>query len=118
MKKFKVVIFCLLLAEIAQAKNLTQLELNQTSRQNFESADSKLNKAYKKLMSVLEKDRKKELKKVQLAWLKFRDLNAEFNSNQYKGGSMASMIYSQKLKEMTEKRTAELIEMYLELSTL
>jgi uncharacterized protein YecT (DUF1311 family) len=111
------VIFCILIANIAQAKDLTQADLNQAASQHYSSSDFMLNKAYKQLMGVLEKDRKEELKKAQEAWLKFRDLNSNFISDGYKGGSIAPLIHSQALIEITQNRTAELTRMHLEAIT-
>jgi len=117
MNKLKVIIFCILVTGIAQAKDLTQLDLNQAAQQHFEATDFMLNKAYKNLMSVLDKDMKVELKEAQKAWLKFRDLNSNFCSDQYKGGSIAGLIYVQSRIEMTQNRIAELTKMHLEFIT-
>jgi uncharacterized protein YecT (DUF1311 family) len=117
MKRAKIVIFCILMLNIAQAKDLTQADLNQAASQHYSSSDFMLNKAYKQLMGVLEKDRKGELKKAQEAWLKFRDLNAKFIANGYKGGSIAPLIQYQALIELTQNRTAELTKMHLEAIT-
>lgn len=117
MNKLKVIIFCILVAGTAQAKDLTQLDLNQAAQQHFESVDFMLNKAYEKLMGVLEKDMKTELKEAQKAWLKFRDLNSKFCSDQYKGGSISGLIYVQARIEMSQNRTAELTKMHLDFTT-
>ena len=117
MNKLKVIIVCMLLAGTAQAKDLTQSDLNQAASQQFDSADFMLNKAYQKLVAVLDKDMKKELKEAQKAWLKFRDLNSKFRSNQYKGGSLSGLIYIQARIEMTQNRTAELTKTLLTFTT-
>ena len=117
MNKLKVIIFCVLVAGTAQAKDLTQLDLNQAAESHFKSADFMLNKAYDQLMGVLEKDMKAELKEAQKAWLKFRDLNSNFCSDEYKGGSLSGLIYVQKRIEMTQNRTAELTKIHLKFIT-
>ena len=119
MNKIKVIMFCVLFMGTAKAKDLTQLDLNQAAKQHFEATNFMLNKAYKQLMEldILDKDMKAKLKKTQKAWLKFRDLNSNFCSNEYKGGSLSGLIYVQKRIEMTQDRTAELTKIHLKFIT-
>jgi uncharacterized protein YecT (DUF1311 family) len=118
MNKLKLVILCILVAGVAEAKDTTQADLNVNANQTFKSADFMLNKAYNQLMNILDsKEMKNELKEAQKAWLEFRDLNAKFRSDEYKGGSISPMIYSQALTEMTRNRTEALTMMYLDFTT-
>jgi uncharacterized protein YecT (DUF1311 family) len=117
MKKITILLATVLLTVSVNAKDLTQFDLNQASKQHYEASDFMLNKAYKKLMGALEKNRKAKLKSAQEAWLKFRDTNSEFVSSAYEGGSMAPLIHSQALINITENRTAQLMKMYLNATT-
>lgn len=118
MNKLKAVIFCLLLANASYAADLTQADLNKAAEQQRDSADFMLNKAYEQLMGALEeKEAKADLKAAQKAWLKFRDLNAKFAADQYKGGSLAALTQSQSLTEMTQNRTSALTSQYLSFTT-
>lgn len=49
--------------------------------------DRKLNELYKKLMVSLPPEKQKELKQVQLAWIKYKDLNCDFYYDRYSGSS-------------------------------
>ena len=117
MKKITLLLATTLLTVSINAKDLTQFDLNQASKQHYEASDFMLNKAYQKLMGALDKNRKAKLKEAQNKWLKFRDANSKFISSAYDGGSIAPLIYSQALTEITENRTAQLMKMYLEATT-
>ena len=86
----------------------SQSEMTMCWRKVHTAADTRLNRVYRQLLSMLGDEEKLELKKAQTAWLKYRDANCEFAANQYKGGSMRPMIYAICLAEMTENRTTEL----------
>lgn len=103
----------LLFLNMSFAKDLTQTDLNLAAKQHYEATDFMLNKAYQQLLSTLSTDRRKMLIKSQRAWLKYRDLNSDFISSVYEGGSMQPLIYTQALIEITNNRTAELTKMYL-----
>jgi uncharacterized protein YecT (DUF1311 family) len=69
--------------------------------------DSRLNEAYKKLMSKLSKDRKKSLVEAQRAWIKFREANCAFYHDP-NGGSAAHMAGNECFLNATVDRAKEL----------
>ena len=95
----------------------TQMEMNITAGKNFDKADKTMIAAYKKLMSKLDAKGKARLKKAQIAWIKFRDAEAEFRSSQSEGGSMHPMEESDCLTEITNQRTKELNAAYKDFTT-
>jgi uncharacterized protein YecT (DUF1311 family) len=88
----------------------TQTAINQCAKLSYQNADKKLNQVYQQLLPTLERSRKQKLIASQLAWIKFRDTNCEFERSKYEGGSIASSIYSGCLGNATRLRTQELQE--------
>ncbi|MDZ8258824.1 lysozyme inhibitor LprI family protein [Nostoc sp. ChiQUE01b] len=88
----------------------TQAAINECTKLSYQNADKKLNQVYQQLVSTLERSRKQKLIAAQLAWLKFRDTNCEFEKSKYEGGSIASSIYSGCLEKTTKLRTQQLQE--------
>ncbi|MBW4451637.1 MAG: lysozyme inhibitor LprI family protein [Nostoc indistinguendum CM1-VF10] len=88
----------------------TQTAINQCAKLSYQNADKKLNQVYQQLLPTLERSRKQKLIAAQLAWIKFRDTNCEFERSKYEGGSIASNIYSGCLENTTNLRTQELQE--------
>lgn len=66
----------------------TQIEMNVCSAEEYQREDAKLNKNYKELIGKLGPSERKKLKVVQLSWIKFRDLQCEFEASRYQGCSM------------------------------
>jgi uncharacterized protein YecT (DUF1311 family) len=73
----------------------------------LDQQDSRLNEAYKKLMSKLPKDRKKSLVEAQRAWIKFREANCGFYHDP-NGGSAAHMAGNECFLNATVDRAKEL----------
>ena len=73
----------------------------------YKVQDKRLNDAYRKLMSQLEPDRKKELIEVQRLWLRFADANCTFYFDKY-GGTAARMSASYCTVVMRAARAQEL----------
>ncbi|AVH70441.1 lysozyme inhibitor LprI family protein [Nostoc sp. 'Lobaria pulmonaria (5183) cyanobiont'] len=88
----------------------TQAAINECTKLSYQNADKKLNQVYQQLISTLESPRKQKLIAAQLAWIKFRDNNCEFERSKYEGGSIASSIYSGCLENTTKLRTQQLQE--------
>jgi uncharacterized protein YecT (DUF1311 family) len=87
----------------------TQMELNDCQAREYKRADAALNTAYKQLMAKVEDaGERNALKASQLAWIKYRDANCEFESYLNKGGTMYSMVYDGCLTALTEERTRHL----------
>ncbi len=72
----------------------TQLEMNVCSAKEYQREDTRLNKNYKELVGKLGSSERKKLKAVQLSWIKFRDLQCEFEASGYEGGSIQPLIRS------------------------
>ena len=93
----------------------TQLEMNYCADVSFKAADKELNITYQGLRRSLKQDQKKHLDNkvnreqqlidAQLAWISYRDLDCKFNADLFKGGSIASLIYSGCQKTHTQQRT-------------
>ena len=86
----------------------TQLEINETANVKFKKADAELNKVYKQLMAILDKNEKQLLIQSEKDWMKFRDSHCKFDASQYEGGSIQPLIYSTCLEELTKKRITEI----------
>jgi uncharacterized protein YecT (DUF1311 family) len=95
----------------------TQSEMNICASIAYQNADRKLNQVYRQLLPKLSAARKQKLITAQQAWIKFRDSSCEFERSAYEGGSLAPMIYSNCLANVTEQRTKDL-RRYLEDSDL
>ena len=105
--------------QLAQRPNCnnpqTQSEMNICASIAYQNADRKLNQVYRQLLPKLSASRKQKLISAQQAWIKFRDSSCEFETSAYEGGSIAPMIYSNCLADVTEQRTKDL-QRYLEVS--
>ncbi|MHC5766791.1 MAG: lysozyme inhibitor LprI family protein [Nostoc sp.] len=90
----------------------TQAAINECTKLSYQNTDKKLNQVYQQLLSILEleRPRKQKLIAAQLAWIKFRDTNCEFERSRYEGGSIASTIYFGCLENTTKQRTQQLQE--------
>ncbi|MEA5626851.1 lysozyme inhibitor LprI family protein [Nostoc sp. UHCC 0251] len=88
----------------------TQTAINECAKLSYQRADKKLNQVYQQLLPTLERSRKQKLIAAQLAWIKFRDTNCEFERSRYEGGSIAPTIYFGCLENTTKLRTQQLQE--------
>lgn len=92
----------------------TQMELNQQTYKEYQSADAEMTKTYKLILSKMTiAKQKQELIETQRAWIKYKESHCKAISNLYEGGSMQPMVQSQCLTEITEQRT-KLIKLYFE----
>ena len=82
--------------------------MNICADKEFKAADAALNRAYNQLSAKLDEGERARLKEVELAWLKYRDAECEFEASFYEGGSMQPLIYSTCLTHVTKTRTAEI----------
>lgn len=86
----------------------SQLAMNICSAKDYDREDAKLNKSYKELIGMLDAKDKEKLKEVQLSWIKFRDLQCEYDASKYDGGSIQPLIRSSCLLQMTKQRNKDL----------
>ncbi len=92
----------------------TTAEMRDCTNREYKQADDELNKVYRQLISKLDDaGHKAALKTAQLAWIKYRDANCEFESYLYRGGTIEPVIRYNCMTSMTVSRTKELRE-YLE----
>ena len=86
----------------------TQSELNETSAAAYKKADEVLNSTYKALAAKLDDEGKKKLQVAERAWVAFRDAECDSQTDDYRGGSIRPLIYSDCATHLTEARTADL----------
>ena len=91
----------------------TQLDMNVCADAQYKKADAELNRAYQQLVRASGGSDAK-LKAAQLAWLKFRDAECDYEASTYEGGSMMPMVYSFCLAEVTRERTKQFREILQE----
>ena len=84
------------------------MAMNVCAAKDYEREDARLNKTYKELMNKLEPDRREKLKALETAWLKFRDLQCNFDSAPNEGGSIYPLVHSSCLTQMTKVRNKDL----------
>jgi len=70
--------------------------------------------SYRKL---LEPKQQKDLKAVQLAWIKYKDLRCDFEYSFYEGGTMAGLVGTSCLINITNQRLKEFEEALRERSS-
>lgn len=88
----------------------TQTEMNACAGLAYQQAEKKLNQVYQQLLPQLSSSRRQKLISAQQAWIKFRDSSCAFERSEVEGGTMAPLIYSSCLADVTEQRTQRLQE--------
>jgi len=86
----------------------TQTDMNQCSSSDLTRETKKINKTYNDFRAKLNPSQKQQLKEVQLAWIKFKDLACQFEASGVEGGSAHSMVLASCLAEKTLQRNKEL----------
>ena len=87
----------------------TQAEMNHQAAKDFKAADAQLNSTYAALMAKLpDAESKRKLKESQRAWIAFRDAEAAFAADQFRGGSAAPVLRWTSMTETTEQRIKQL----------
>lgn len=84
------------------------VEMNECASQDYEYVDKQLNLVYKRLMSKLDSVGKEKLKTAQLAWLKFRDTQAELDADLFRDGTGSTILFLSSKTSSTQKRVEEL----------
>ena len=86
-----------------------QAEMNRQAAKDFHKADAELNSTYAALMAKLpDAESKQKLKESQRAWIAFRDAEAAFAADQFRGGSAAPVLRWTSMTETTEQRIKQL----------
>ncbi len=92
----------------------TQFELNRCAARARDKADAELNKVYRQLIKDAGGTERVKLRTAQLAWLKFRDTQCDYETVGNKGGSIYPMVYSFCLAKVTTARTKQFQEILRE----
>ncbi|CAN0381356.1 unnamed protein product [Phaeothamnion confervicola] len=95
----------------------SQTEMNQQTYLDYHKADDELNRVYKALLPRLDPKSKEMLITAQLAWIKFRDADAEARAAINIGGTIHPMILNLTMTASTQARTKELKEWMKELDS-
>jgi len=86
----------------------TQSEMEQCAAQTLNDADAELNQTYVDYRSQLDQAHQNQIRDVQLAWVKYRDLSCKYATSSSSGGSAHSMALQACLSAKTRERTQEL----------
>jgi uncharacterized protein YecT (DUF1311 family) len=104
--------------EVDCNNQVTQLDMNMCSYEEWQAADARLNRIYSEAIAFLqaadrdyppegatEEDR---LRNAQRTWVAFRDANCDAAGFQMRGGSAEPLLINGCMRSMTEDRIAEL----------
>ncbi|BAU15570.1 hypothetical protein LEP3755_61290 [Leptolyngbya sp. NIES-3755] len=87
----------------------TQSAMNICAAQQARTAELKLNLVYQRAISKFKgTPNEKQLVTAQRAWIQFRDASCTFERDRFKGGTIAPLMYSSCLTELTQQRTQAL----------
>ena len=113
-----------------EEKPTSQRQMDDCAAFKYKQADAHLNKVYRKALQYMTDDLSRaqkqgdqkqvkyeetaiaSLKEAERTWISYRDVQCKASAQQYEGGSMAPMIYSQCLTTLTEHRAADLKSIY------
>jgi uncharacterized protein YecT (DUF1311 family) len=87
-----------------------QQEMNACAFRDYEVADRALNQTYTEVMARLPEAKQRDLRQLQLAWLKKRDSQCWAEAKPSEGGSIWPLKFYGCLRFTTERRTKELEE--------
>ncbi|RAM66200.1 hypothetical protein RB25_00985 [Herbaspirillum rubrisubalbicans] len=89
-------------------KAATQAEMNACASETLTQNDADLNATYMAYRDKLNKAQQNQLREVQLAWLKYRDLSCRFQSSASARGSAGELARQTCLADKTRQRADEL----------
>ena len=113
-----------------EERPVSQRQMNDCATFEYRRTDALLNRVYSKAVQYMaddlaraqkardqrqmkyEQTAETSLKEAERAWLSYRDIQCKAAGQQYEGGSMSPMIYSQCLTTLTEHRIADLRSIY------
>ena len=90
---------------------ITQAEINELAFNEYDKATITLNHVLQELYNKIHGERRKEHEQAQNAWLEYMKKQAEYTSNEYKGGSIQSSVYAFEAIRIIKQRTEEIIEL-------
>ena len=86
----------------------SQLDMNRQAAAGADKAEQRMQTILSELRSRLDDKGRAKLDASQNAWLLYRKAEAESYADQYRGGSMAPVIYSASKADSTERRIGQL----------
>ena len=92
----------------------SQAELNRCAARARDKADAELNKVYRELIKDTDATERAKLRAAQLAWIKFRDAQCDYESVGNTGGSIYPMVMGFCLARVTKDRVKQLQEILRE----
>jgi uncharacterized protein YecT (DUF1311 family) len=105
---FLIFVTALANAELDCDKAIHDQDLKTCASLEFKTSDKKLNELYGSLNKLLDAEGQRKLRDTQRAWIKFRDSNAEFSGDIFRGGSAESLNILGTKTSMTMERVKEL----------
>ena len=85
-------------ATSAACPGQTQMEMNDCASEDYRRIDAQLAAVYARF------DKTPELKTAERAWIAYRDAECAYEAAGVKGGSMAPMVYSMCMTNLTKAR--------------
>jgi hypothetical protein len=85
----------------------TTLEMKECAEKELGELTKKINSTYNSYRKNLDKKQQNDLKSVQLAWIKYKDLRCMFETSFYEGGTMAGLVWTSCLSRITKQRLRE-----------
>jgi uncharacterized protein YecT (DUF1311 family) len=76
----------------------------------YQQAEADMTAAYHRLRTKLDARGRAKLQRAQQAWRTFRDAEAVFQADAVKGGTLAPLIRTNVLADMTEARWRQLLQ--------
>ncbi len=102
-------------AAVHPQKIVTQLEMSQSSYEDYEKADLEMQQALRRMQAILDSMSLDELEASQSAWSAYRNKQVLFASGFYRGGSIVPLIRNSEAAALTNARAKELAAVYEEL---
>lgn len=94
-----------------QSANLSQIELNQTSRELYQLWDDELNSIWGRLKETLGEDEMAELLIEQREWISYKENEVAAVGAEYGEGTMRPLVENDRAAELTRERVYELAEL-------
>ncbi len=86
----------------------TTVDMKECANKELAEVTKKINETYNTYRKLLDPKQQKELKEVQLAWIKYKDLRCAFEYSFFEGGTMAGLVGTSCLINITNQRLKEL----------
>ncbi len=95
----------------------TQADMNICSSLDYKKSDEDLNSIYKKAIERIkdvEPERLEDFKKIQRSWLQYRDLNCGYVHEGSSGGTIAPLLHSTCMTDLTKERISAINNLFME----